>query len=461
MVIECPDIDDEDGPETTSTSPLTEPSSSAEEGRVASVEHDGEKNGDGAAVSGSSSSRTGIVSSSTSFLERKTRKSSKQTTHANLVNKEESTEYYSRFKAAFKEGTLAVATKKGAGKSGESIPWLVTRLNRKYNLSYQKGKRRLSRSTLHRAVKNGRIGVSPCKRGPEPKIPDLLLDITALHSEVSQVGTGGELRGKEFKIVMGAAVLGTQYEGTFKLQSAWKKLRKKHPDKLQAANVATGEDARLRWTTYNNLQKWFDDAKIDLLASGLVLDQSVVNERGELISEVDFRSPAHGGLDVKRRIINMDETHHDLSITTEKGGPRSTMYHNPKRQRGYKRTVKAGRHVTGVYATNSAGEVLPPMYIFDSSATIDKNFRVRVSWLDGLPEVQGRFGCPSRISSGSFVSVRSSGSMDDSLFNDYIERVILPLYPNISRTATFDNESGKCGAFVLTFLHCLLVPALT
>ena len=222
MVIECPDIDDEDGTETTSTSHLTEPSSSADKGRVASVEHNGEKDVDDAAVSGSTFSRTGIVLSSTSFLERKTPKSSEQTTHAYLVNKEESAEYYSHFKAAFKEGTLAVAAKKGAGKSGESIPCLVTRLNQKYNLFYQKGKRRLSRTMLHRAVKNGRIGVSPCKKGPEPKIPDLLIDVTAMHSEVSQVGNGDELRGKEFQIVMGAAVLGTQYKGTLKLESAWK-----------------------------------------------------------------------------------------------------------------------------------------------------------------------------------------------------------------------------------------------
>ena len=105
MVIECPDIDDEDGTEATSTLPLTEPSSGAEVGREASVEHDGEKDVDDAAVSGSSSSRTaGTISSSASVLERKTRKSSKQATHANLVNKEESAEYYSRFKAAFKEG---------------------------------------------------------------------------------------------------------------------------------------------------------------------------------------------------------------------------------------------------------------------------------------------------------------------------------------------------------------------
>ena len=408
MVIECPNDDEEDDTKATNTSPLTEPSSGAKGEGGSVTSRAGVDNEDNASAARSgSSSITGVASSSSacssSFLERKTRKSSKQTTHANLVAKEESAEYYNRFKAAFKEGTIAVAAKRDKKtKSGESVPSIATRLNRKYGLLYQKGKRKLTRTTLHRAVQNGRIGVSPCKRGPASKIPDLLLDLTGTHSEVSQVGNGGELRGKDFKMVMGAAVLGTQYEGRFKMESAWRKLRKTHPEKLQAANVATGEDARLRWTTYNNLQKWFDDAKLDLIASGLVSDNAVVNERGDLISEVDFGSPQRGGDDVKRRILNMDETHHDLSITTEKGGPRSTMYHNPHLQRGYKRTVKAGRHVTGVYATNAAGEVLPPMYIFDSSATIETNYRVRVSWLDSLPNVEGRFGCPSRVQSGSF-----------------------------------------------------------
>ena len=33
---------------------------------------------------------------------------------------------------------------------------------------------------------------------------------------------------------------------------------------------------------------------------------------------------------------------------------------------------------------------------------------------------------------GSFVTVRSKGGMDDSLFRYYIRNVVLPLYPNIS-----------------------------
>jgi hypothetical protein len=84
----------------------------------------------------------------------------------------------------------------------------------------------------------------------------------------------------------------------------------------------------------------------------------------------------------------MDLTHHDLSITGEKIGPQAVTYFNPAFQRGATRSVQSSRHVTGAYATNSAGEVLPPFYIFDSSAKCDANFRVKVEWLVGLPKVQ-------------------------------------------------------------------------
>ncbi|KAI2497543.1 hypothetical protein MHU86_16946 [Fragilaria crotonensis] len=109
------------------------------------------------------------------------------------------------------------------------------------------------------------------------------------------------------------------------------------------------------------------------------------------------------------------------------------MYHNPQYQHGCRRSVKSSRHVTGVYATNAAGEVLPPLFIFDSNAKTDENFRVKNSWLEGLPTITGRFGCPTLIESSSFYAVRSKGSMDDSLLNSYIEDVLLPLYPNINK----------------------------
>jgi hypothetical protein len=51
--------------------------------------------------------------------------------------------------------------------------------------------------------------------------------------------------------------------------------------------------------------------------------------------------------------------------------------------------------------------------------------------------------------------------MDDSLFNDYIERVVLPLYPNISRTASFNAKTGKSAHNVASGLLLLVLPAST
>ena len=90
--------------------------------------------------------------------------------------------------------------------------------------------------------------------------------------------------------------------------------------------------------------------------------------RGCYLSELRFLP------DTERRIINMDETHHDLSVTDDKGGSCAVSYHNPTFQRGANRGIKSARHVTGAYATNSGGETLPSMYIFDSSANLHENF---------------------------------------------------------------------------------------
>ena len=73
-----------------------------------------------------------------------------------------------------------------------------------------------------------------------------------------------------------------------------------------------------------------------LIKSGLVIDREVRDADGKLVSEVDFCSD-----EVPWRIINMDEMHHDLSITGDKGGSRALVYSNPKLQRGYKKTAKA------------------------------------------------------------------------------------------------------------------------
>ena len=55
--------------------------------------------------------------------------------------------------------------------------------------------------------------------------------------------------------------------------------------------------------------------KKDLLATGQVVENEKVDDKeGEMVSEVSFKMHS------KHRIINMDETQHDSSVTDDKGG---------------------------------------------------------------------------------------------------------------------------------------------
>lgn len=383
----------------------------------------------------SQSQQKSSSSSSSSSIKKPgvSRLSSKQVSVALLEAKRTRLDYDERYKAAFKDATNLVAENHGRKRS-EPVQSICTRLNLEYNLV--QGSKRLKRSTVYQAAQDGLAGTSPKKRGPAPKIPMVLLEVAATHSQVCQAGDG-ELKSKDMKRLIGASIVGTAYEGAFKVESVWRKLRTTFPEKLQAAKKISVEDARAQWTTFDNLNQWFDDVKKDLLRTGLVDDIEVLDEEGNIVSEVLFKT------DTKRRIINMDETHHNLSITGDRGGSRAVTYHDPSIQRGATRGVKAGRHVTGAYATNADGEALPPFYIFDSGAKSDANFRVNTEWLVGLPSIKGRFGCPTTVESESFYAVRSRGSMDEELLNQYIETVIVPLYPNMNKTAIFDADTGK------------------
>jgi hypothetical protein len=126
------------------------------------------------------------------------------------------------------------------------------------------------------------------KKGPLTKIPDVLLEVVATHAQVSQCGDG-EMRGREIKRLIGAATIGSQYHGTFTIESAWRKLQREFSAELQPAKKMSMDDARAQWTTYSNLQQWFNDAKKDI-GSGLMIDTEVRDANGVLLSELDFRS---------------------------------------------------------------------------------------------------------------------------------------------------------------------------
>ena len=77
---------------------------------------------------------------------------------------------------------------------------------------------------------------------------------------------------------------------------------------------------------------------------------------------------------------------------------------------------------------------MPPLYCFDSSAANEEHYQVQPEWIEGLPRVRGKYGCPTTELYESFVTVRKSGCIDEQLMQQSIEEVYLPLYPNCEKT---------------------------
>ena len=160
----------------------------------------------------------------------------------------------------------------------------------------------------------------------------------------------------------------------------WGQLRHDYPDEFCPKTTSTVEDIRANWTTYRNLNDWFSQNKQPLIDSGLFKDEKMKLPNGD-ISELTYSES------VSRRVVCMDETDHPFTTETDRGGSRSISYGCDKDGRKGRRGTRGSRHTTGVYTINAGGEVLPPLFIFDSSAQNNSNFQLQTPWCDGLPKV--------------------------------------------------------------------------
>jgi hypothetical protein len=133
---------------------------------------------------------------SAGIKKKRTRRDARQVSEACIQQKLLREDYSRRFKQAFKEGTRDLAriydpeSNTPAYTFDESAHIIVDTISKTFCLDE---KRKLSKSTLYRAIKEGRVGQSPLRKGPRTKIPDVLLNVTVTHAEVSQVGNSGKL----------------------------------------------------------------------------------------------------------------------------------------------------------------------------------------------------------------------------------------------------------------------------
>ena len=163
-------------------------------------------------------------------------------------------------------------------------------------------------------------------------------------------------------------------------------LRQLFPEEVSPTGVTQQESIRHDWTTWTNVDRWFEKNKATLLESGLAKDEPLVLPDG---TECEITI----GPQELARIGNFDETDHSFSTLPDKGGSRSLRWGDPSLPKGTERGTRGSRHTTGIYGTAANGEVYPPVYCYDSSAANAENFQVRTSWAVGLPKVSGFYGC--------------------------------------------------------------------
>ena len=88
------------------------------------------------------------------------------------------------------------------------------------------------------------------------------------------------------------------------------------------------DDRRWQWTTYANLNVWFDGWKAFLLHHGFAEDAPEQQPEPDGRTAEVTMSPLK-----RRRIMNADETHHTLDNEGDRGGSRARTYASRKHSR--------------------------------------------------------------------------------------------------------------------------------
>ena len=142
--------------------------------------------------------------------------------------------------------------------------------------------------------------------------------------------------------------------------------------------------------------------------------------------------------------ITLDETHHELTTRTNKGGSMTTRYANSSFARSGDRLVESSSHTTGVYGFTLRGECLPPLYILSSSAMNVDNYKFDVRICETLPEVVASYGQDVPSSHASRIAVRRKGSMDTGLWHLLHRQVYVKLYEGrLAPEPVRDPMTGK------------------
>ena len=142
--------------------------------------------------------------------------------------------------------------------------------------------------------------------------------------------------------------------------------------------------------------------------------------------------------------IVFDETKLRLGSNKDASGPRSRTHINPRLNCGGSHHTRSSGHVTDGFVVTGAGEFLPPLILFSSSAENEANYAVKDEWVATFGKTKGKYGHARYVERLPYIAVRKSGSMDIRLFMEFVKNVTFDLYPEETVSLSVEiDEHGR------------------
>jgi hypothetical protein len=338
--------------------------------------------------------------------------------------------------AAFKQATKLYAIEKAkGGRLGKSCAAICRIVNESFGSEVKD-------RTVREYVQKRLIGVSPKKRGRIGFIPHEQFDVMVAAAEtfitIRQLGRAGAPKRQELRRIA----------NTVANSKTSKACPDRHDDSLidrilgklsceftADTKVNKQEERRIAWTTYSNLNTWFDSWKHCLIDLGFATEK-VSEEDAMVTGDLDNNDDMlEGEIEVSpsqlRRIINLDETNISLDGSDgNTGGRPSVVFMNSKHANPGKAISKAGQGVTMIGGSNAAGEPFPPHFQFPSEAQSEETKRVHAALVEDMLDVFVQFGHPEKRRLSATVGMNPKGGMDNIEFHKYLLTLVPCLFPD-------------------------------
>jgi hypothetical protein len=169
---------------------------------------------------------------------------------------------------------------------------------------------------------------------------------------------------------------------------------------LNASKAKNAEDRRIEWTTYKNLDMWFENWISNLVKLGFA---TKLNDGDEIYINDEQMA----------RIMNFDETCCSLDggASTRGGRPEVTFYNLHLPQLGIG-TSKSALTTTLITESSAAGEAIPPHFQYPTMAKIEDPQKLRMEIAMYGPDILCKFGVEKAEYLGILYGMNEKGGMD-------------------------------------------------